>query len=132
MRLCKEFVLKRLLRRQESHSSRCRHQRARCHQRILKRFVVALYESRIVLNTVRGFTVDQSFVRSYTNNKAQVFAVDTWRLEDIANSLYEGDEQAQHKALHSELVYTLGVAAVLTDGKLPVDLIKESKALVTV
>ena len=100
--------------------------------KIVKQLGGSHKERRIVLNTVRGYTVDQSFVRDYTNDEAQVFAVDTWRLEDIANNLCNGDEQDQHKALLSELVYTLGVAAVLTDGKLPVDLIKESKALVTV
>ena len=80
-------------------------------------------ERRIILNTVRGFTVNQAFIRESTDDAAQVFAVDTWRLEDIANELYEGDAQAQHQALLGELVYTLGVAAVLTDGELPVDLV---------
>lgn len=89
-------------------------------------------ERRIILNTVPGFTVNQYYVRNFTDDEGQVFAVDTWRLEEIATKLYDNDEQVKHQALLSELVYMLGVAAVLTDGTLPVDIIKEKATLNTV
>ncbi|HSX08256.1 MAG TPA: cadmium-containing carbonic anhydrase [Candidatus Saccharimonadales bacterium] len=75
--------------------------------------------TRIVLNFVEGHTVDQDFVRKQTADRAQAFAVDTWRLAELASMLYKDAEQ-ERRALLSELVYTLGTAAVLTDGTLPV------------
>lgn len=82
-------------------------------------------ERRIVLNTVKGHTVNQRLIRMVTGSKAQVFAVDTWRMEEITAKLFPDDPEKQHKALLSELVYTLAVSAVLTRGDLPVYMIQD-------
>ena len=76
-------------------------------------------ETRIVLNSVPGYTADQGFVREYTGGRAQVFSVDVWRMMELAERLYD-DPISQRQALVSELVYTLATAAVLTKGDLPV------------
>lgn len=83
------------------------------------------HEKYIVLNTVRGHTVNQELVRKRTHGRAQVFAVDVWRLEDIAAGLQPEDPVAESRTYLSELVYTLATAAVLTKGDLPVYLIKQ-------
>lgn len=93
---------------------------------VVKELVGGHKERRIVINAVRGYTVDQGLIRARTGDKAQVFAFDSWRLEDIAARLQPEDSRAQHKALLSELVYTLGVAAVLTPGDMPVYMIRTS------
>ncbi|HVX24001.1 MAG TPA: cadmium-containing carbonic anhydrase [Candidatus Saccharimonadales bacterium] len=77
-------------------------------------------ERRIILNDVRGYTVNQRLLRQLTDDQAQVFAVDIWRLTDIATQKYAEAPSRAHQALLSELVYTLGIAAVLTKGDLPV------------
>jgi hypothetical protein len=76
-------------------------------------------ETRIILNTVEGTTVDQEFVREATGGRAQAFAVDVWRLQQLAQNLY-ADPKKQQSAFLSQVVYTLGTAAVLTKGDLPV------------
>jgi hypothetical protein len=81
-------------------------------------------ERRIVINAVRGFTVNQELIRQKTDGKAQVFAVDSWRLQDIANKMYDGRPVEQQRALLSGLLYTIGTAAVLTKGDLPIDVIQ--------
>jgi hypothetical protein len=83
------------------------------------------HECRIVLNTVRGFTVNQKLVRDATQNEAQIFAVDVWRMEDIAHKLFPNEPERQHQAFISELIYTVATAAVLTKGDLPVDVISQ-------
>lgn len=83
-------------------------------------------ERRIILNQVRGFTVNQRLIRAVTDGEAQVFGVDTWRLEDVVAKLYPAEPERQHKAVLSMLVYTLGTAAVLTKGDLPIDIIEEA------
>ena len=59
-----------------------------------------------------------------TEDQAQIFGVDVWRMKDIADKLHSGQPDRQHKALLSELVYTLGEAAVLTKGDVPVYMIQ--------
>ena len=81
-------------------------------------------ERRIVINFVRGYTVNQNLIRMVTNDKAQVFAVDGWRLHDIAKGLYPDDPDKQQQAELSQLVYTLGTSAVLTKGDLPINIIE--------
>ncbi len=76
-------------------------------------------ETHIVINTVHGFTVNQEAIRQISGSKAQVFAVDAWHMQDIANKLYE-DPSDQVEAYLSMLVYTLATAATLTKGDLPV------------
>jgi hypothetical protein len=85
-------------------------------------------ERAIVLNTVRGYTVNQALIRAKTDGKAQAFAVDVWRLDDIVSKLYSADTEAQQMALQSELVYTLAISAVLTKGDLPVYTIQAQSA----
>lgn len=82
-------------------------------------------EARIVLNFVQNYTVDQSFVRHASDGKVDVFAVDVWRVEQLAEKLHPTDAAAQQQALQSMLVYTLAVAATLTKGDLPVYVIKQ-------
>jgi hypothetical protein len=82
-------------------------------------------ERRIILNTVRDHTVNQHLIREATDDRAQAFAVDIWRLEDIAARLFPDDPEGQSQAYLSELVYTLAIAAVLTKGDLPVDMIQD-------
>lgn len=92
--------------------------------KVIKRLVGRHKEKYIILNTVRGYTVDQELVRKHTGGKADVFAVDVWRLEDIATGLHPEDAEAESQTYLSELVYTLATAAVLTKGDLPVYLIR--------
>lgn len=90
------------------------------------------HEKYIVLNSVRGYTVDQELVRRRTGGRAQVFAVDIWRLEDIAAGLHPDDPEAEAQTYLSELIYTLATSAVLTKGDLPVYLIQEAASPVAV
>jgi len=91
--------------------------------RVVKQLGGEHHERRIVLNTIRGYTINQRLIRDATQNEAQIFAVDVWRMQDIANKLYEGESELQHQAFISELIYTVATAAVLTKGDLPVDVI---------
>lgn len=78
-------------------------------------------EMYIVLNMTKGYTVNQEAVRQATGDEVQVFGVDVWRMKDVADRLYANEsEDVRHQAFLSELVYTLGVAATLTKGDLPV------------
>ncbi len=81
-------------------------------------------ERRIILNQVRRNTINQKLIRDVTHGRGQVFGIDEWRLEDIASSLFPEQDKLQNQALISELVYTLGIAAVLTKGDLPVYMIQ--------
>ena len=94
------------------------------HSRVVKQLGGDHKECRIVLNTIRGFTVNQQLIRDETDGKAQIFAVDVWRMQDIAEKLCSKNPDLHLKALLSELVYTLATAAVLTKGDLPVDMIQ--------
>jgi hypothetical protein len=76
-------------------------------------------EMYIVLNNVEGYTVDQHYIREISDDKVQVFAVDVWRLKQLAQRLYDNDTE-RHQAFVSMLVYTLATAATLTKGDLPV------------
>jgi hypothetical protein len=96
--------------------------------KVIKRLGGDHKERGIILNMVRGYTVNQELIREATNGKAQVFAVDIPRLEDIANNLFPDDPQKQAQAFLSELVYTLSIAAVLTNGDLPVYMIQDAPA----
>ncbi len=93
--------------------------------KVVKRLGGNHRERRVVLNQVKGYTVNQRLIRMVTGSKAQVFGVDAWRLEEISTKMFPDDTVLQHKALLSELVYTLAVSAVLTRGDLPVDMIQE-------
>lgn len=93
--------------------------------KVIKQLVGRHREKYIVLNTIRGYTVDQELVREQTGGRAEVFAVDIWRLEDIAADLHPEDPEAEAQAYLSELIYTLGTAGILTKGDLPVYLISQ-------
>lgn len=94
--------------------------------KVVKRLTGHHRERRIILNTVRGYTVNQKLIREATRGRAQAFAVDIWRLEDIAGKLFEGDAKRRSQAYLSELIYTLAVSAVLTKGDLPVYMTRET------
>lgn len=81
-------------------------------------------EAFVLLNTVEGYTVNQQLVRDLTDNQVQVFAVDVWRLQELAVLRHPGDQAKQNQAFLSELVYTLGVSATLTQGDLPVRVLR--------
>jgi hypothetical protein len=93
--------------------------------KVIKQLVGEHREKYVVLNSVKGYTVDQALVRERTGGRADVFVVDLWRLEDIATGLHPEDAEAEARTYLSELVYTLGTAAVLTKGDLPVYLIHQ-------
>jgi hypothetical protein len=92
--------------------------------KIVKELAGLHIETRIVLNMVEGYTVNQQFVRGYIGGKADVFAVDVWRMQQLAENMYPDEPAMQQKAFLSELVYTLATAAVLTKGDLPVYVIQ--------
>ena len=77
-------------------------------------------EACIVLNYVKGKTLDQGLIHTLSDGKVDVFGVDVWRMQDLAKSLHTEDEHAELRAFQSMLVYTLSVAAVLTKGDLSV------------
>lgn len=87
--------------------------------KVVKKLDGSHRELFILLNNVSGMTANQSLIRDVTGGKAQLFDVDVWRLKELADGLYADSYQAQ-EALVSEIVYTLGVAATLTHGDLPV------------
>lgn len=89
-------------------------------------------ERRIILNTIREYTVNQGLIREETDHQAQAFAVDIWRLSDIADRLFPRSQRRRDQAYLSELIYTLAIAAVLTKGDLPVDMIERTPSPVTV
>lgn len=81
-------------------------------------------EVAVVLNTVAGMTVDQARLREATDGVAQAFAVDVWRLREVADRSFEDPTQRQ-QAYISMLVHTVAVAEVLTQGDLPVYLVSD-------
>jgi len=81
-------------------------------------------EVRIIINMVKGKTVNQELIREVSGGTAQVFCVDFPRLQEIAEGMYD-DPADQEKALVSMVVHTLGVAGTLTKGDLPVYVISE-------
>lgn len=86
---------------------------------VFKRLAGQHQETRIILNLVPGHTIDQAYIREATDGRAQAFAVDVWRLQRLADGLYDMAEDRQ-RAVLSMVAYTLGTAAVLTAGDLPV------------
>lgn len=90
--------------------------------KVVKQLAGNHIEKVIILNTVPGHTVNQAFIREQTGGKADAFAVDVWRMREIAEGLYD-DPNLQERAFLAEVVYTLATAAVLTRGNLPVYLV---------
>jgi hypothetical protein len=78
-------------------------------------------EMYVVLNHIEGLTINQEYIRAISDGQAQVFGVDVWRMQDIARRAFATDSD---KAFLSELLYTLGVAATLTKGDLPVYIVQ--------
>ena len=83
----------------------------------------------IIINKVRGKTVNQGIIREISDGVAQVFAVDEWRLRDLSTKLYRTPAE-QQKAYLSMLVYTLATAATLTKGDLPVFVVSKQAELI--
>lgn len=96
------------------------------HGKVIKELDGEHKELFVLLNMVEGMTADQALVRDITEGQVQLFDVDVWRLQQLA-SAYGTDD-----ALISELVYTLGVAATLTHGDLPVYAAVPARAASTV
>jgi hypothetical protein len=93
--------------------------------KIVKELGGAHTEVRIIINMVKGKTVNQELVRDVSDGQAQVFCVDFPRLQEIAQALYS-DHDDQEKALVSMVAHTLGVAGTLTKGDLPVYVISNA------
>jgi len=81
-------------------------------------------EARVVLNFVKGKTVNQGLVHELSDGKVDVFGVDVWRMQELAADLHPDDKHGMQRAFQSMLAYTLAVAEVLTKGDLPVYVIK--------
>ncbi len=100
-------------------------------EKVVKKLTSNHHEMYIALNDVAGYTVNQHAIRDATEEKVQVFAVDTWRIKEIANRLYESeDKELGQKAVLGEMIYTLATAATLTAGDLPVYRMQESREAV--
>jgi hypothetical protein len=123
----RDYVPAFLTRQENFDSARVMDEIITSESKVVKQLGGAHHESGIVLNEVRGYTVNQGLVREATGNQAQTFAVDIWRLQDIAAKLSGGDKKLGQQALLSELVYTLAIAAVLTKGDLPVYKIEQAE-----
>jgi hypothetical protein len=87
--------------------------------KVVKELSGAHKELFILFNDVMGTTADQGLINDISEGKVQLFDVDLWRLKELAQKLY-GATMEFEEALVSELIYTLGVAATLTHGDLPV------------
>lgn len=72
-------------------------------------------EDFVVLNFEQGTTLDQKKFFEYTENKAQAFCVDVWRLQKYAEAVSD-DKRLQDIALYGMLIFTLATSATLTDG----------------
>lgn len=83
-------------------------------------------EVGVVINTVHGHTIDQELIRERTNDHAQVFVIDAWRMLDVIDRNKFIPEDKKEQAFVAELIYSLAVAATLTKGDLPVDLVLEA------
>lgn len=88
--------------------------------KVVKELTGSHKEMYIILNYVPNMTVNQDFVRKISKGQSQAFAVDVWRLRSVADRAYPNSPAEQEVAFIGELVYTLGVAATLTAGDLPV------------
>ncbi len=91
--------------------------------KVIKALIHNHNEVRIAINLVPEHTIDQELVRQCTGGRAQVFAVDAWRMLDVIDRNEFIPEDKKEQAFISELIYSLSVAATLTRGDLPVDLI---------
>lgn len=100
---------------------------AKRHGKVVKELDADHLEAFILLNYVEGHTVNQQLVRQKTDNQVQVFAVDVWRMRQIAEKMYPDDLQKQGQAFVSQLVYMLATAATLTPGDLPVRAIEQTE-----
>lgn len=84
-------------------------------------------EIRFVRNEVPGTTIHQAKIVEITDDIGEIFVDDAWRRDMYAEALGgDDDEQVAIAAMATE-VWTLAVAAALTDGSLPVDRIREAK-----
>lgn len=88
--------------------------------KIVKQLGGVHVEARVILNFIKGKTIAQAKMHEVSDGKVDVFGVDVWRMQELADLLHPNDKVAQTRAFQSMLVYTLSVAAVLTKGDLPV------------
>lgn len=75
-------------------------------------------EFGLVVSDVEGYTADQQGVRDISDDTLQIFVVDMPRIRRIARDYTKNssDPKAYDRAVISQLVFTLGVAGVLTTG----------------
>ncbi len=102
--------------------------------RVVKALKAEHLEMYIVLNNVRGMTINQEKVREISGGMVQVFGVDIWRMQEQAGFVYPEDkgfsDADRHEAFLSELSYTLSTAATLTKGDLPVYMVSSQPELI--
>lgn len=93
--------------------------------KLIKELADEHIEKAVILNTVSGYTINQLLLHDQMDGRADVFAVDVWRMQELADKLYD-KPQERSTAFLSELVYSLATAAVLTRGNLPVYIVSKN------
>lgn len=102
---------------------------------VSKNLVGSHNEDFIVVSYVEGYSFSQahftkalaeSFPENPIEKSAQVFAIDVPRIIKLAKAIGGDDEQQVNAALYAGVAYQLATAATLTDGSLPIFLVKES------
>lgn len=83
-------------------------------------------EVRFVRNEVAGTTIHQAKIVEITNDVGEIFVDDAWRRDMYADALGDKNEENVVIATLAAEVWTLAVAATLTDGSLPVDRIRSA------
>ena len=96
--------------------------------KVVKELLGAHKEGDLVINKIKGYTVNQEAVRQATGGKLDAFATDEPRLIDIADKQY-AEAETKQRALLSELVFTLAVSAVLTPGDQRIYVVQEADAV---
>lgn len=120
-----DFVKEHVNGQEDSYSGADAHGELSANGKVSKELDGGHAEVRVILNMVAGKTVNQDKIREISEGAAQVFAVDVWRLQSIAERTFDTPEERQ-QAFLSMLVHTLAVSHVLTKGDLPVYVIDEA------
>ena len=100
--------------------------------KVTKRLADGHREGYLILNLVKGKTVDQGKIREVSGDLLQAFAVDVWRMIDIADRTFTNDgvidTEQRDRAFLSQLVYTLATSPTLTKGDQAVYVVREQAA----
>lgn len=77
-------------------------------------------EVALVINTEPGTTLNRAKLNHDTDKRLQVFNVDYWFCEELADTYYPHNAEDRSKWLHARIIEAAATAMVLTDGSLPV------------